>query len=98
MHPSESMSASAWVQRAVVTDCDKMITFCVKKEGLLPAPRTVLSIRGLVSPAPRAFLSVRGLVSPAPRAFLPVRGLVKPAPRTFLPVRGLRSVLSVARF
>lgn len=84
MHPSESMSASAWVQRAVVTDCDKMITFCVKKEGLLPAPR--------------AFLSVRGLVSPAPRAFLPVRGLVKPAPRTFLPVRGLRSVLSVARF
>ena len=84
MHPPESMSASAWVQRAVVTDCDKMITFCVKKEGLLPAPRTVLSIRGLVCPAPRAFL--------------PVRGLVKPAPRTFLPVRGLRSVLSVARF
>ena len=72
MHPSESMSASAWVQRAVVTDCDKMITSCVKKEGLLPAPCTVLSIRGLVSPAPRAFLSVRGLVKPAPRTFLPV--------------------------
>ena len=78
MHPSESMSASAWVQRAVVTDCDKMITSCVKK-------RRVASSPAYRSVNPRARKPCPACVSARPRARKPCPACVSARPRARKP-------------